>query len=76
MIRIILILFLLISPANAKCKYYAEADVVNDILINKKEHYTCKENDNFVIHFMTEEKYQYAFDQVITWVFIIALETL
>ena len=76
MIRIILILFLLISPANAKCKYYAEADVVNDILINKKEHYTCKENDNFVIQFMTEEKYQYAFDQVITWVFMIALETL
>ena len=76
MIRIILILFLLISPANAKCKYYAEADVVNGILINKKEHYTCKENDNFVIQFMTEEKYQYAFDQVITWVFIIALETL
>ena len=76
MIRIILILFLLISPANAKCKYYAEADVVNDILINKKEHYTCKENDNFFIQFMTEEKYQYAFDQVITWVFMIALETL
>tara|TARA_B100000745_G_C19964932_1_gene326351 strand:+ start:280 stop:510 length:231 start_codon:yes stop_codon:yes gene_type:complete len=76
MIRIILILFLLISPANAKCKYYAEADVVNDILINKKEHYTCKENDNFVIQFMTEEKYQNAFDQVITWVFIIALETI
>ena len=76
MIRIILILFLLISPANAKCKYYAEADVVNGILINKKEHYTCKENDNFFIQFMTEEKYQYAFYQVITWVFIIALETL
>ena len=76
MIRIILILFLLISPANAKCKYYAEADVVNDILINKKEHYTCKENDNFVIQFMTEEKYQHAFDQVITLVFMIALETL
>ena len=76
MIRIILIPFLLISPANAKCKYYAEADVVNDILINKKEHYTCKENDNFVIQFMTEEKYQHAFDQVITWVFMIALETL
>ena len=26
MIRVILILFLLISPANAKCKYYAEAE--------------------------------------------------
>ena len=76
MIRIILILFLLISPANAKCKYYAEADVVNDILINKKEHYTCKENDNFVIQFVTEEKYQHAFDQVITWAFMIVLETL
>ena len=76
MIRIILILFLLISPANAKCKYYAEADVVNDILINKKEHYTCKENDNFVIQFMTEEKYQHAFDQAITWAFMIVLETL
>ena len=76
MIRIILILFLLISPANAKCKYYAEADVVNDILINKKEHYTCKENDNFVIQFMTEEKYQHAFDQVITLVFMVVLETL
>ena len=49
---------------------------MNDILINKKEHYTCKENDNFVIQFMTEEKYQHAFDQVITWVFMIALETL
>ena len=76
MIRIILILFLLTNAANAKCKYYAEADVVNDILINKKEHYTCKENDNFVIQFMTEEKYQHAFDQVITWIFIIALETI
>ena len=76
MIRIILILFLLISPANAKCKYYAEADVVNDILINKKEHYTCKENDNFVIQFMTEDKYQHAFDQVITLVFMVVLETL
>ena len=61
MIRIILILFLLISPANAKCKYYAEADVVNDILINKKEHYTCKEHPNFFIRFMTEEEFQNAF---------------
>ncbi len=76
MIRIILILFLLISPANAKCKYYAEADVVNDVLVNKKEKYTCKEKDNFIIQFVTEEKYQHAFDQVITLVFMIALETL
>ena len=62
MIRIIIILFLLTSnPVLADCKYYAEADVVNDELINKKEHYTCKEKDNFFIQFMTEEKYQNAF---------------
>ena len=76
MIRIILILFLLISPANAKCKYYAEADVVNDKLINKKENYTCKENDNFIVQFVTEEKYQHAFNQTITMIVMVALETL
>ena len=72
MIRIILILFLLISPANAECKYYAEADVVNDKLINKKEHYTCKEKDNFIVQFMTEEKYQHAFTMIV----MVALENL
>ena len=61
MIRIIIILFLLTSPVLAECKYYAEADVVNDKLINKKENYICKEKDNFFIQFMTEEKYQNAF---------------
>ena len=76
MIRIILILFLLISPANAKCKYYAEADVVNDVLVNKKENYTCKENDNLFIQFLTEEKYQHAFNQTITMIVMVALETL
>ena len=76
MIRIILILFLLISPANAKCKYYAEADVVNDKLINKKEKYTCKENDNLIVQFFTEEKYQHAFNQTITMIVMVALETL
>ena len=76
MIRVILILFLLISPANAKCKYYAEADVVNDKLINKKESYTCKENDNLFIQFLTEEKYQHAFNQTITMIVMVALETL
>ena len=49
------------ASASSNCKYYAEADVVNDELINKKEHYTCKEKDNFFIQFMTEEKYQNAF---------------
>ena len=65
MIRIILILFLLTGTANAKCTYYAEADVVNDILINKREHYTCKEKDNFIIQFITEEKYQHAFTMIV-----------
>ena len=62
MIRIIIILFLLTSnPVLADCQYYAEADVVNDELINKKEHYTCKEKDNFLIQFMTDERYHNAF---------------
>ena len=66
MIRIIIILFLLTSsPVLAECKYYAEADVVNDVLINKKEHYTCKEKDNFFVQFITEEKYQNAFIMVV-----------
>ena len=66
MIRIIIILFLLTSsPVLADCKYYAEADVVNDELINKKEHYTCKEIDNFLVQFITEEKYQNAFIMVV-----------
>ena len=62
MAKIILIFFLLTSPVLADCKYYAEADVVNDVLINKKEHYTCNEEEksNFVVQFLTEEKYQNA----------------
>jgi len=61
MIRIIIILFLLTSPVLAECKYYAEADVVNDKLINKREHYTCKEKDNFIVQFMTDPKYETSF---------------
>ena len=61
MIRIVIILFLLTSSANAECKYTATADVVNDELINKKEHYSCKEKDNFFVQFITEEKYQRSF---------------
>ena len=60
MIRVILILFLLISPANAKCKYYAYADVENNILVNKKETYTCEEKDNIFVQFFTDEKYHHA----------------
>ena len=67
MIRIILILFLLTSPVLADCKYYAEADVVNDVLVNKKEHYTCneEEKDNFFVQFLTDPKYENAFFMVI-----------
>jgi hypothetical protein len=61
MIRIIIILFLLTNPVLADCKYYAEADVVNDVLVNKKEHYTCKEKDNFFVQFLTDPKYETSF---------------
>ncbi len=61
MIRVILILFLLTSPVLAECKYYAEADVVNDVLINKREHYTCKEKDNFFVQFISDPKYETSF---------------
>ena len=59
--RLILITFLLTTSVNAECKYIATADVVNDELINKKEHYSCKEKDNFFVQFITEEKYQRSF---------------
>jgi hypothetical protein len=65
MIRIILILFLLTNAANAKCKYYAEADVVNDTLVNKTETYTCEEPDNIFVQFITHEKYHQAFTMVV-----------
>ena len=61
MIRIIIILFLLTNPVLADCKYYAEADVVNDVIVNKKEHYTCKEKDNFFVQFLTDPKYETSF---------------
>ena len=59
--KLILITFLLTTSVNADCKYTATADVVNDELVNKKEHYSCKEKDNFFIQFITEEKYQNSF---------------
>ena len=61
MIRIIIILFLLTNPVLADCKYYAEADVVNDKLVNKVEKYTCKEDDSFFIRFLTDPKYETSF---------------
>ena len=59
--RILIILFLLTASAQAECKYYSEADVINGDLVNLKEHYTCKEHPNFFIRFMTEEEFQNAF---------------
>ena len=63
MVKILLIFFLLTTPALGKCKYYSEADVVNGELINKKEHYTCneEEEDNFFIKFLTDPKYETSF---------------
>ena len=72
MIRVILILFLLINPANAKCKYYAYADVENNQLVNKKETYTSEEKDNIFVQFFTDEKYH----QALTMVFITLLENI
>ncbi len=65
MVKIILIFFLLTSPVLADCKYYAEADVVNNELVNKKEHYTCKEKDNFFVQFLTDPKYETSFITIV-----------
>ena len=59
--RLILITFLLTTSVNADCKYIATADVVNEELINKKEHYSCREKDNFFVQFISEEKFQSSF---------------
>ena len=59
--RFVIIFFLITQSVQAECKYYAEADVVNDKLINKKEHYTCKEKDNFFVQFLTDPKYENSF---------------
>ena len=72
MIRAAIILLLLITPVNAKCKYYAYADVENNKLVNKKETYTCEEKDNIFVQFVTDEKYHQAF----TMTFLFILENL
>ena len=72
--RFIIIFFLITTSvsASSNCKYYAEADVVNDKLINKKETYTSEEKDNIFVQFVTDEKYHRAF----TMVFMALLENL
>ena len=59
--RFVIVFFLLTQSVQAECKYYAEADVVNEKLINKKEHYTCKEKDNIFVQLMTDPKYEKSF---------------
>ena len=59
--KLLIVIFLMTQPVAAECKYYAEADVVDDKLINKKEHYTCKEADNFFVQFVTDPKYENSF---------------
>jgi len=73
---LIFILFLSFSVnalAETECKYFSQADVVNGELINKKEQYTCKENNqNIFVSFLTEPKWQ----DTVTMLFIAILETL
>ena len=63
--KLLIVIFLMTQPVAAECKYYAEADVVNDKLINKKEHYTCKEKDSFFVQFLTDPKYENSFILVV-----------
>ena len=63
--RFVIIFFLLTQSVQAECKYYAEADVVNDELVNKTEHYTCEEKDNFFVQLVTDRKYETSFILVV-----------
>ena len=72
MTRVILILFLLTSSANADCKYSATADVINDKLVNKKETYVCKEDKSFFVTFWTSEEWV----RPATYTFLFILENL
>ena len=77
---LIFILFLTFSAhalAETKCKYFSQADVVNGELINKKEHYTCKENNqNFLVTFFTDPKYSIAAEQVYTMLYLATIKAL
>ena len=82
--RILIILAFFICFANAslagaKCKYYSEADVINNVLVNKKEHYTCSENENnpnFLLTFFTDPKYSVAAEQVYTMLYLATIKAL
>ena len=75
MIRVIIILFLVTTTASANsanCRYNMSADIVNNVMINKKENYTCKEEGSFLYQFVTKEEYSRTF----TTVFFLLLEAL
>ena len=80
--KILIILTFLICFTNAalsqtQCKYFSEADVVNNVLVNKKEHYTCKEdNQNLLVTFFTDPKYSVAAEQVYTMLYIATIKAL
>jgi len=80
--KILIILTFFICFANAslaetKCKYFSEADVVNGDLVNKKEHYTCKEdNQNFFVTFFTDPKWEDAAGQFYTMLLVAGLNAL
>ena len=65
------------SLAETKCKYFSQADVVNGEIVNKKEHYTCRENNqNFLVTFFTDPKYSAAAEQVYTMLYIATIKAL
>ena len=72
MIRIVIILFLLTSSANADCKYTATADVKDNQLVNKVEKYVCKEDKSFLYQFWTEDEWA----RTATMTFLFLLENL
>ena len=73
LIFILILTFSAHAVAETKCKYFSQADVVNGELINKKEHFTCNENNqNFLVTFFTDPKWE----QTATMLFITILENL
>ena len=52
MIRVAIILFFLITPVNAKCKYYAYADLENNKLVKHKKTNTFEEKDKIFVQLL------------------------
>ena len=62
LLKIIVFLFLLQTSSFADCRYEASGEVQGDKIINKVEKVVCDEEEksNFVVQFLTEEKYHNA----------------